>query len=233
MPRIYHVVSPHLDDVALSCTLFLSANPGSHITTAFSGGPQAVQPLPAWDRASRYFRQGADVMAIRRGEDISAAAMINASTHHLNFWDVQYRTGQYGYQGVRDAQLPRAIADQLLSIASEHPAEGWLIPLGIDHPDHVITAEACLLAASACPMTTYLYEELPYAIEKSRAAGARKNLLVQQGFVIEDQTDTLSVRDRALKAAVIRCHASQRRPLGRRIRTAVYSRERIWRLRRA
>src|ERR1700739_3821853 len=106
---IYNVVSPHLDDVALSCTHFLSSNRGSHITTVFSGGPPAVQPLPRWDRASRDFRQGADVMAIRRGEDISAAAMVHASTHHLNFWDVQYRTTGYGYQGITDGQLPRAI----------------------------------------------------------------------------------------------------------------------------
>src|SRR5215469_2386261 len=104
MPRIYNVISPHLDDVALSCTLFLSANRGSQITTVFSGGPHAVQPLPRWDRKSRYFRQGADVMAVRRGEDINAAAMLAASTHHLNFWDVQYRTPQYGYQGVTDRE---------------------------------------------------------------------------------------------------------------------------------
>jgi LmbE family N-acetylglucosaminyl deacetylase len=234
MPRIFNVVSPHLDDVALSCTLFLSVNRGSHITTVFSGGPQAVEPLPAWDRASRYFRPGADVMAVRRGEDISAAAMIAASVRHLNFWDVQYRTAQYGYDGMTDPELPGAIADQLVSVAGDHPADGWLVPLGIDHPDHVITAEACLLFASEHPVTMYVYEELPYSTEKSKAAAERKRLLAERGFVLDHDADAPSPpRDRSLKAAVIRCHASQRRALGRRIRTALYTRERIWRLTRA
>jgi LmbE family N-acetylglucosaminyl deacetylase len=231
VPQIYNIVSPHLDDVALSCSLFLAANRGSRIITIFSGGPSSVSPLPSWDKASRYFFQGADVMAIRRGEDISAAAMVNASTLHLNYWDTQYRTTDYGYHGEPDEKLPCTIAEDLSKIAQEHSADAWVIPLGLSHTDHRIAAEAGLIFAHEHPNDVYLYEELPYAAERSRAMSERKNSLTKRGFVLEACPEINYLQGRALKAAVIRCHASQRRALGRRIRTALGARERIWRLR--
>ena len=94
----YAVVSPHLDDAVLSCGLFLAANPGSSIVTAFSHGPSRVSPLPAWDAGARYFPDGADVMGVRRGEDVSSAAMAHAGVLHLGYWDGQYRTSGYGYR---------------------------------------------------------------------------------------------------------------------------------------
>ena len=105
----------------LSCGLFLAANPGSSIVTVFSHGPSTVSPLPAWDAGSRYFPDGADVMGVRRGEDISSAAMANASALHLGFWDAQYRTPGYGYQGPPAAALPGAIGAALTARAGERP----------------------------------------------------------------------------------------------------------------
>src|SRR5579863_3221040 len=105
MQRSYHVISPHLDDAALSCTLFLAANPGCRLTTVFAGGPSSVRPLTPWDRAARYFAEGADVTAIRRTEDTNAAALVNAEAVHLSFWDRQYRNPGYGYDGLDEQAL--------------------------------------------------------------------------------------------------------------------------------
>ncbi len=230
MTRIYNVVSPHLDDAALSCSLFLAAHPGSCITTVFAGGPPSVRPLTPWDKAAKYFPEGADVMGVRRGEDISAAALLQASTLHLMYWDGQYRNQRYGSLDLPDEELPSAIAEDLLSRAVQCPADAWVIPLGLGHPDHRIAAEAGLIFAARHAGGTYLYEELPYAAEDCSDVADRKRYLAQRGFALEKDATLGFPHDRALKAAVIRCHASQRRSLRRRVRAAVRSPERIWKL---
>jgi LmbE family N-acetylglucosaminyl deacetylase len=226
----YAVVSPHLDDAVLSCGLFLAGNPGSLIVTAFSNGPSTVSPLPAWDTGSRYFWDGADVMGVRRGEDISAAAMAHASTLHLGYWDSQYRTSGYGYQGPPASGLPAAIAADLAAQARAQPGLGWVIPLGIHHPDHVIAAEAGLTFAGRHDGPVYLYEELPYARRYPTLVAGRKESLGQRGYALADDPALSFARDPAWKAAIVGCHASQRRALGRGLPTALRSPEHIWRL---
>jgi LmbE family N-acetylglucosaminyl deacetylase len=226
----YQVVSPHLDDAALSCSLFLAANPGSSVITVFAGGPPSVRPLTQWDKTARYFPEGADVVGVRRGEDISAAALVNATTHHLTYWDRQYRTDQYRYNSLPDDELSRAIAKDLVSRVSPHSTQSWLVPLGLGHPDHRIAAEAGLIFASSYSGSVYLYEELPYSVENPTEAAEKRRLITERGFVLQKDTTLRFSDDRALKAAVVRCHASQRHSLGRRLRTAVRAQERIWRL---
>jgi LmbE family N-acetylglucosaminyl deacetylase len=226
----YAVVSPHLDDAVLSCGLFLAANPGSAIVTAFSQGPSTVSPLPTWDTASRYFPDGADVMGVRRGEDISSAAMAHASTLHLGYWDGQYRTSGYRYQGLPAGELPAAIAADLAAQARAQPGLAWVIPLGLHHRDHVITAEAGLIFAGSHDGPVYLYEELPYARTYPAAVAERKESLSQRGYALAADPSLSRAADPAWKAAMVGCHASQRQALGRRRYTALASPERIWRL---
>jgi LmbE family N-acetylglucosaminyl deacetylase len=228
--NFYNVVSPHLDDVALSCSLFLAAHPGSRIITVFDGGPASVSPLTEWDKAARYFSDGADVSAIRRAEDIRAAALVKASTVHLGYWDRQYRTGHYGYRGAAEDELAGVIAEDLARRLRQDP---WplVIPLGLGHADHRLAAEACLMLAGQRSGDTYLYEELPYSAENHHDAADRKAALARRGLGLEEHATTGPPDGRALKRAVIECHASQRRPLGRRrVKIAVRTPERIWRL---
>jgi LmbE family N-acetylglucosaminyl deacetylase len=228
--NFYNVVSPHLDDVALSCSLFLAAHPGSRIITVFDGGPASVSPLTEWDKAARYFPDGADVSAVRRAEDIRAAALVKASTVHLGYWDRQYRTGNYGYHGTAEDDLAGVIAEDLARRLGQDP---WplVIPLGLGHADHRIAAEACLIFAGRRSCDTYLYEELPYYAEDHRDAAGRKAALARRGLALEEHVTIGSSAGRVLKQAVIECHASQRRPLGRRrLKMAVRTPERIWKL---
>lgn len=230
MNRVFHVVSPHLDDAALSCSLFLADHPGSCITTVFAGGPSSVQPLTPWDKGAKYFRDGTDVMGVRRGEDISAAAMVNASVSHLDYWDRQYRNERYGYDGLPEDQLLEAIAKDLAACADRHPGHALVAPFGLGHPDHHVVAEACLVLAASQFGDIYLYEELPYTVEDPAEAAARKGYLARRGFTLEEVATVRTAHDRKLKAAVLRCHASQCRSLGRRMRTVVRKPERIWKL---
>lgn len=228
------MVSPHLDDAALSCARFLAAHPGSCLITVFAAGPASVSPLTTWDRAARYFKDGADVMAVRRGEDATAAALVRAAALHLPYWDRQYRNEQYGYHGPAEAELAPAIAADLLAQSAKQPRP-WLIPLGLGHPDHRLAAEAALLWvgqtwASPGAADVYLYEELPYAVEDPAGVADRKQDLARRGFALEEDASLEFLDDRAVKKAVLRCHASQWRTLRRRARTAVRTPERIWRL---
>ena len=95
-----------MDDAALSCGGLLSARPGSHVVTVFSGGPKSVRPLPTWDETSGSFKPGDNVMALRQVEDEDAMAVVGAHGHRLDFWDEQYRAGR----PLRLARLrPRAV----------------------------------------------------------------------------------------------------------------------------
>jgi LmbE family N-acetylglucosaminyl deacetylase len=227
--RIYNILSPHLDDAALSCALLLAANPGSCITTVFASGPASVRPLPPWDDAARYFTDGADVMKVRRREDVAGAALVGASTVHLPYWDRQYRSELYGYHGPQGDDLAQVIAQDILRRVAEPARCSWVIPVGLGHPDHRMVAEVGLrLAEAGLAGRIYAYEELPYAAENGAELADRKACLRQRGFALE-RSDTVDIgTDRRLKSAVISCHASQRRSLRRRARAASRTPERIW-----
>ena len=230
MNRSYNVISPHLDDAAASCALLLAANPGSRITTVFAGGPASVAPLPTWDRLARCFPEGADVVGVRRGEDISACALVRAKPVHLTYWDRQYRSDTYGYDGPAEGKLPGVIAAELLSNLPLAAKDYWVVPLGLGHPDHRIAAEVGLLLAERGAGEFYLYEELPYAAELKSEVSERRRALADRGFLLQEDPTTEIADDRSLKSAVIRCHASQYRLLERRIRRARHIPERIWKL---
>ena len=230
MSRVYYVLSPHLDDAALSCSLLLAANPGSWVITAFAAGPSSVRPLTPWDRGSRYFPEGADVTGVRRGEDISATALVRATAVHLSYWDRQYRNERYGYQGPADDELPGAIAASLALLPPPALAAAWVIPLGLGHPDHRLAAEAGLILAERETADVFVYEELPYAVEDASEVAVRKRYFAEHGFELKDDTSVDIAADRTLKAAVLRCHASQRRALRRRLRAASRAQERVWKI---
>jgi len=238
--RSYNVISPHLDDAAASCALLLAANPGSVVTTVFAGGPASVAPLTTWDRLARYFPEGADVVGVRRGEDISACALVRAKPVHLTYWDRQYRNETYRYDGPAEEKLPEMIAAELLSHLSPaalspaalSPAgkDCWVVPLGLGHADHRIAAEVGLLLAERDAGEFYVYDELPYAAELKSEVSERRRHLAERGFVLKEDPTIEVANDGSLKSAVLRCHASQHRLLRRRIRRARRCPERIWKL---
>lgn len=158
MPRYCHVISPHLDDAALSCTMFLAANPGCRLTTVFAGGPASVRPLTPWDRGARYFAEGADVMGVRRGEDSNAAALVNATAVHFTYWDRQYRNPGYGYSGPGEQALAPLIAEDLLKEDAGNPAAPGLFRSASATPTIASppTPACCVLVSSglASPAST-------------------------------------------------------------------------------
>jgi LmbE family N-acetylglucosaminyl deacetylase len=235
MSQILNVISPHLDDAALSCCLFTAANPGSRLTTIFADGPGSARPLTPWDKAAEDFSDGADMMGTRRQEDSKAAALIGATVRHMPYWGHQYRNDRYGYAGLTDRDLPEAIAEDLMRQGQDLVGDGWLIPLGLGHPDHRLAAEAALIAAERWLQfqRVYLYEELPYAVQDRAEVAGRKWSLAARGFRLEEDHTLEWRHDSSLKKAVFECHASQRDQLRWHARTAMGTPERVWKLVRA
>jgi LmbE family N-acetylglucosaminyl deacetylase len=227
------VVSPHLDDAVLSASSVLGARPGSVIVSAFANGPRSVDPLPEWDLSSQTFASGDDVIAARRREDVAAAAVLGATTVHLDHWDGHYRNPTYGYDGPTDpAELARAVAADLADLAGRTDARTWVVPLGVFHADHQITARAARLLASSLPDVKWLvYYDLPYSAQNDADVDAATARVEAMGFTLvangEGDGPDLNV---GLKARALDCYRSQLPALGSLIGLSIATPERIRRL---
>lgn len=232
------VISPHLDDAALSCGQMLCANPGSHVITVFSSGPSSVRPLPSWDEMSGSFRPGDDVMALRALEDDAALAIVGAYGHRLGFWDEQYRAGppirlarfrplasRAARATLDDPVLQEQVKDKLREIITSLPVETWFVPLGLWHGDHKKTAGACLQLACEIPECRWVvYEELPYRLEVAEEVALARRHISSTGFDI-DPLETASSTNALQKRAMVACYRSQVPCLGDRADLAIASPE--------
>lgn len=115
------VLSPHLDDAALSCggTLYRLRREGHpvEVITVFAGDP--VLPLPPFAQALHELWGGGEAaMAMRRREDREAMALLHAIPIHWPFPDTIYR---------RDAQGQPLCQDRGDLFRSPHPDEAiWV-----------------------------------------------------------------------------------------------------------
>jgi LmbE family N-acetylglucosaminyl deacetylase len=221
-----------LDDGVLSCAGVLVAHPGSSMTTVFAGGPPAVDPITGWEALSGFFDPGADIVDARREEDRQASAAVGASYEHLDLWDHQYRLPTYGYRGpTDDSALIRAVAADLEALISASEKTTWAIPLGLSHPDHQLTAAACVAVAERLSDRKWLvYEELPYAVYLPDTVGQAVSTLHSSGFGLEPTDVGQGSTDLEAKWQAVNCYRSQLGPLGDAVATAVNTPEKIWRL---
>lgn len=152
-PRIV-VLSPHLDDAALSLGAMIerASRLGSEVTvlTVFSGDPASNEPAASWDRACGFATVGEAARA-RREEDRRACAIMGASPSWLSF---PYEDPQ----GVRSAEgIWSAVTARLAG------ADLVLTPgFPLQHPDHVWLTQL-VLERMSIGIPVALYVEQPYA----------------------------------------------------------------------
>lgn len=173
------ILSPHLDDAALSCGALLHALQGvsTIVVTLCSGNPPALAGSPGPPR------RGHVSPRIRRREDIAAMRSIQADFVHLSFPDAIYRRSAAGkliYRTARERwvaprpddalyidelfQLLRRICLDLGSIL-------LISPMGIgDHVDHQITARVALKLAEGGARLLF-YEDFPYVADPHSGRG--------------------------------------------------------------
>ncbi len=132
------VVSPHFDDAALGASHLLGTYPGSTVITVLGGRP-ATYPyeVTEWD-ADCGFATGDDVVGIRQREDRAAMASLGAEPVWLDFSDYQYLTPA-------DRLTPADVAPALLEAVVTARPSAVFLPMGLAHPDHVLTHRAGLV----------------------------------------------------------------------------------------
>ena len=84
------VVSPHLDDAAISlgAAIAFAARHGA-VLTIFAGDPESEAPAGGWDKRGGFGTEG-DAARARREEDSMAFALLGAGVTWLPFGDEQY-----------------------------------------------------------------------------------------------------------------------------------------------
>lgn len=166
------VLSPHLDDAALSCgaTIHRVAQGGGRVLVVnvfTADAPTERSPLAA--DLHRRWALGEDAMVVRRREDSEACDRLGAAVQNLDFVDALYRCGAsgephhpalpslFGPPHPDDAGLVDRLAGVFRGLP---PARQVLAPLGIGgHVDHRLVH----LAACAGFEALEFYSDYPYA----------------------------------------------------------------------
>lgn len=205
-------VSPHLDDVILSCggAVAKAARTGTpQIVTVFAGSPQGDLSEFAHFQHERWRLDDAEAVAIRRNEDQAAAAEIGDSVQvqWLEYLDAIYRDPGYssddalfGFPLGCDLTLAEDIHEDLRRITTSR----YVIPMGVgNHVDHQIVREAgmMLLREGA---EVWMYAEVPYALNDASVALAASQVAVHDPVIVRLDEDALQ-----RKIAGVRAYDSQ------------------------
>jgi LmbE family N-acetylglucosaminyl deacetylase len=163
-PSCLLAVSPHLDDVAFGCGQLIAEANGSVVVTVFTGTPDHGEPS-TWDRRLG-FRDAASAMAQRLAEDDVAMERLGARPVRLGFLDHAYRRTAHPAPTVHD------IADRIAALSRDIAPRDVAVPLGLGHPDHVVTARACRVALRQSAVRCVVYAEQPYDARRELVARA-------------------------------------------------------------
>lgn len=167
-------LSPHLDDVALSCggqVFQLTQAAKSVLIVTITAGDPPVDNLPPFAQAHHVaWDLKQDAVAERRAEDIAACKLLGADWLHLDVQDAIYRldpeTGAalynndvqlFGAVNSAENNLIQQIAAQFHTLPS---ADTIVCPLTVgNHVDHQFTRHA---AEAAFGKRLAFYEDYPY-----------------------------------------------------------------------
>lgn len=167
-------LSPHLDDVALSCggQIFQRTQAGQRVLiVSVTCADAPLGELPPFAQAHHESWQlGADAVAMRRAEDREACALLGADWLHWDVLDCIYRrhpeTGEalYGSDealfGVLHSAETPLIHHLAAKIRELPPTNMLLVPLGYGyHVDHQLVRKSAEHTLSV-PLT--YYEDYPY-----------------------------------------------------------------------
>jgi LmbE family N-acetylglucosaminyl deacetylase len=148
------VLSPHLDDAALSvgAVLHRLARAGGEITivTVLANDPKADVPVGSWDVACGFTSPEA-AASTRRAEDLRACAVLGATPLWLPYGDMTYA------RGADDDEIWRAIAGTIAD------ADAVLVPgRPLVHPDHRWLSDLVQRHREEITASVVLYAEQPY-----------------------------------------------------------------------
>lgn len=218
-PTWHRFISPHYDDIALSCggtvALLSLAGLAPEIAVVFGDEPDPTARLSSFaeDLHQQWGMSAGDVISGRRREESIAAIALGATSSNLPFLDAIYRGPHYasndqlfGEPAPAEAKLPAWIASAIGLDTPPDPQTRVYAPLAVGgHVDHR-HAFAVGLDLARAGWDVWFYEDLPYALWdaalETRLAALPPDLLTPAAVI--DVSATWSS-----KIAAILAYASQ------------------------
>ena len=178
------VLSPHLDDAALSCGGRMLQDPRHLVVNVFTRS--------AWWRFGQ--ADAGLIQRVRSAEEELVSRLTGCALMGQDLPEALLRG--YAMDRVfvdgpdeRDAEAARAIEAALAELAMKHPLARWLLPLGVGgHIDHRLARDAGMRALSTAGVPidrVRLYEDLPYAAaseDRPAMAGAAEPLDIEESL---------------------------------------------------
>jgi LmbE family N-acetylglucosaminyl deacetylase len=224
------ILSPHLDDAALSCGGLLAALPPSvprTVVTLCCGNPVPRAPEGVLETQGKHAQRGRNRKGFatpeeRRTEDRAALASVHADCIQLGFADAVYRrsavTGELISERPRQTWAGPSMDDQsyveelylLLRRLCVNVGRVLLVsPLGIGHHvDHVITAQTAL-RLSAKVSRLLFYEDFPYVVDLQKGDGNGDPLAAMARLGMEPSARLWLPIDAEKKARLVEHYATQ------------------------
>jgi len=213
VPWIY--LSPHFDDVALSCggLVWEQAQAGEMVSiwTVCAGEPPAGDFSPFVQELHARWELGENASAQRRVEDTNSCRRLGASYHYFSIPDCIYRRhpqmGEFMYASETalngplqpgDTQVIHSLQEVLMR--SLQPDVVLVCPLGLGaHVDHQLTR----LAAEGLGRELWYYADFPYLLQRK----ALVEQMEQEGWV--SQVFPISLEGLEAWQDSVSAHASQ------------------------
>jgi LmbE family N-acetylglucosaminyl deacetylase len=203
------VISPHLDDAALSigATIAAAARRGTRVVvlTVLAGDPGSTVRAGHWDGPAGFATAG-EAASARRLEDQRACSILGAAPAWLPYGDEQYG------RGGDDATIWAAILDAV------EGAQAALVPGSpLSHSDHTWLARLCLTRGLPCARIG-IYAEQPYTwLTPGATVGVAAAIADLVPVELAWRRDRHGARDIAARARACLAYPSQVRLLGHRL----------------
>lgn len=174
------VISPHLDDAALSVGATIAHRTlrgyDTEVVTVFSG-PNPIRVSPAASQFHQECGLGNDAMAVRRHEDAVAMSILGANQHYLPYldaiyrrerdggWLCQHRRQMFEISAAREQALVTDVSEGLAALAARIRPDLVMTCAGFGgHIDHAVVREATEHWATREHFQFLVWEDLPYML---------------------------------------------------------------------
>jgi LmbE family N-acetylglucosaminyl deacetylase len=221
-PRLF-VVSPHFDDAVFSCGALLATYSDAVVCTVFAAAPEQDMQTE-WDSLAGFSGAHQSVNA-RTLEDNRALQVFDAIPVRMPFRDGQYH----------DSPSISRLAAALEETIYRSTANTLLMPLGLNHADHILVYDACCeILPRLAHLAWFAYEDAIHRLQPGVVA-ARMDDLKQRGIVATPAYPTAAhtidgERQATLKRQAVAAYESQLRAFGPHGYDDVFSAERYWQL---
>jgi LmbE family N-acetylglucosaminyl deacetylase len=213
-------LSPHLDDVALSCGGLIRrqvrAGSGVLVVTVFAGPPSRSELSPFAAELHAQWGHLTDPVAVRREEDKRAMRLLGADYIHLEYPDAIYRFDDTSFLYLCDEDLFASLHTSDLNLVPQvteaimeiiYPEQSAIFaPLAVgNHVDHQLVRDAALILHRRSYPVVF-YEDYPY-IEVPGALTEELERIGTERWTGEVQE--LDEEDLTMKIEAIAAYASQ------------------------